>query len=837
MITGRPMILALVLGAALAALSPGRATASTGNAEALFRAGDYAAAADRFTAALSARTTPTAVKGLAAGRLHFDLGVCRLRLGQLAEAEDQMRRALILIDDAAGSGSGEGATAREGLATVLINQGNMIEAEEILNDALTTRKMLWGPGHPQTLRTLDLLASVHWLDGKPQQALALYEQVMSGLRAIHGNVHPLTATTAQNIGAVQMEINTDFTAELMFRQAIFITEALYGAGHPEMVAPLCGMGDIMTRAGLLDRAIDFYGRALTAIAARNSSAFDATQERVRVLTGLARVHIAQSQPAAALPLLTEAVARHDELRAVAGGDMEAATIGGSPRPLLAHVLLLLNRPEDAWLALEDGRGRLAVAWRESRGDSLQLRQLQIESALAAAPDPASKQRLQQRWNECHAARSATAAADIVTDAASARERVRRLLVPGDVLIGWLDVSLARGQRGAWIYVMAADQPVTWQRLPDAPWEETTRLLQRYREAVADVSPWDNQWLALSDSVWTLRLAAAESELAGASRLLVVTAAPMGGVPLAPLGAAGGPALIDRCEILAAPSALDFARAGASPTRLHLRPALVVADPPYSGQTTLLASRRSADADSFEVAIADTTSAMPDRTVLRSALGHNHNALGSLPRLTASRDEAASIRTAFPVGPTLLGAAASESELAAMASRGALKELGIIHLATHALVDCRAPDRSALVLADRDDATATGSDGLLTAREVRLGWNLDADLVTLSACETGLGRQTFDDGMLSLTSAFFAAGARNVVSSLWKVEDQATAKLMAYFYEELGRSDPNGKPVTVGGALRAAQLRLRDFTTVGGTQPYAGPWAWGGFVAYGGAGRR
>lgn len=834
MITGRQMILALALGAALAALSPGCATASADNAEDLFRAGDYAAAADRLAAALSGQT---AVKGLAVGRLHFDLGVCRLRLGQLAEAEDQMRRAMILIDADAGCGSGEGAAAREGLATVLINQGNMIEAEEILNDALATRKKLWGPGHPQTLRTIDLLASVHWLDGKPQQALALYEQVMSGLRAIHGNVHPLTATTAQNIGAVQMEINTDFTAELMFRQALFITEALYGAGHPEMVAPLCGMGDIMTRAGLLDRAIDFYGRALTAIAARNSSAFDATQERVRVLTGLARVRIAQSQPAAALPLLTEAVARHDELRAVAGGDMEAATIGGSPRPLLAHVLLLLNRPEDAWLALEDGRGRLAVAWRESRGDSLQLRQLRIESDLAEAADPASKQRLQQQWNECHAARSTATAAAPVTDAATTRERVRRLLGPGDVLIGWLDVSLARGQRGTWIYVMTAGRPVTWRRLPDARWEETTRLLQRYREAVADASPWDTQWPALADSVWTLRLAAAESELAGASRLLVVTAAPMGGVPLAPLGAAGGPALIDRCEILAAPSALDFARAGASPTRLHLRPALVVADPPYRGQATTLASRRSADADSFEVAVADTNSAMPDRTVLRSALGHNRNALGSLPRLTASRDEAASIRTAFPVGPTLLGAEASESELAAMAGRGELKELGIIHLATHALVDCRAPDRSALVLADRDDATATGSDGLLTAREVRLGWNLDADLVTLSACETGLGRQTFDDGMLSLTSAFFAAGARNVVSSLWKVEDQATAKLMAYFYEELGRSDPNGKPVTVGSALRTAQRRLRDFTTVGGTQPYAAPWAWGGFVAYGGAGRR
>jgi len=834
MIMGRRMFLALVLGAALAASAPPCAGASTVRAEDLFRAGDYVAAAERFAASLSA---PAAAEGLATGRLHFDLGVCRLRLGQLAEAEYQMRRALILIDADAGPVSTEGAAAREGLATVLINQGNMIEAEEVLNEALATRRRLWGPGHPQTLRTLDLLASVHWLDGEPQKALDLYVQVMSGLRAIHGNVHPLTATTAQNIGAVQMEINTDFAAEIMFRQAVFITEALYGSGHPEMVAPLCGMGDIMARAGILDRAVHYYERALTAIATGNLSSFDATQERVRALMGLARVRVAQDRPAAALPLLTEAVARHDELRAVAGGDMEAATIGGSPRSLLAHTLLLLNRPEEGWQALEGGRGRLGAAWRASRGDSLKLRLLELESALATATDPGLRQRLQEQWNECDAAGSVLTAAGGTAGAATARESVQQLLVRGDVLIGWLDVSLARGQRGSWIYIMEPGRPVAWRRLPDAPWEETTRLLHRYREAVAEASPWNERWPALADSVWTLRLAAAATELAGAQRLLVVTAAPMGGVPLAPLGPRGGTALLERCEILAAPSALDFTRTGASPTRLHLRPALVVADPPYSGRATTLASRRSVGADSLEVATADTSAAMPALTVLRSALGHNRGALGSLPRLTASRDEAASIRTAFPLGPSLLGAEASESGLTTMARRGALKEMGLIHLATHALVDCRAPDRSALVLADRDDASGTGSDGLLTAREVRLGWVLDADLVTLSACETGLGRQTFDDGMLSLTSAFFAAGARNVVSSLWKVEDQATAKLMSYFYEELGRSDPHGRPVTVAGALRAAQLRLRGFTTVGGTQPYAGAWAWGGFVAYGGAARR
>jgi hypothetical protein len=691
---------------------------------------------------------------------------------------------------------------------------------------------MFGPGNPQTLRTLDLLASVHWLDGEPQKALGIYEQVMTGLRAIHGNVHPLTATTAQNIGAVQMEINTDFSAEIMFRQAIFITESLYGTGHPEMTAPLCGMADIMTYAGFLDRAAVYYRRALAAVPTRSTRSFDVNQERTRALTGLARVLIAQDKVREAMPLLKDAVALHDELRAIAGGDMEAATIGGSPRALLAHALLLEQRQDEAWQVLEGGRGRLAVAWRASRGDSLQRRQLEIESAMANTTDADEHHRLQQLWDECDAARAAVAPAALAASATPAQLGAR--LGSGDVLVGWLDVPLARGQRGIWTYAMAQGKPVTWRRSPDTAWKNSTSLLRRYRNAVAGAGRADARWGALSDSVWTQRFGTVAKDLAGARRVLVVAAEPMGGIPLAPLGPLGGPSLLDRCEILAATSAVDFTRAGASPARLHLRSTLVVADPPYGGKPMVVASRRSGD--ETNEGEANASEAMPDRAVLRSALGHNRSALGSLPRLTASRDEAIAIRAAFPLGRTLLGADASEAGLERMASSGDLKNVGIIHLATHALVDCRAPDRSALVLADLSDALA-GDDGLLTAREVRLGWVLDADLVTLSACETGLGRETDDDGMLSLTAAFFAAGARNVVSSLWKVEDQATAKLMAYFYEELSRSDPRGAPVTVGGALRAAQLRLRDTVTAAGTRPYAAPSAWGGFVAYGGAGRR
>jgi tetratricopeptide (TPR) repeat protein len=808
----------------------------------LFRAGDYVAAAAGFTATLDAMRPDDAA---GRGTVHFDLATTRLRLGQLAEAQYHLFRAVLLLSTAHGDRSAEAAAAREGLASVYIAQGNMIGAEETLRQSLETRLSLWGPGHPQVLRTLDLMAAVHWLDGEPRRALDLYLKVMTGLRAIHGNVHPLTATTAQNIGAVQMEISTDFAAELMLRQAVFITEALHGAGHPEMVAPLCGLGDIMTRAGILDRAIAYYEQALAAAASRHRTDVDATRERVRALTGLARAFIETGDADAAVPLLREAVARHDQLRAAAGGDLEAATVGGSPRPLLAHALLLHGGFVEAWRVLEGGRGRLTDTWRLAGSDSLRSALLALEGEIAAAATPADRRELEKLWLEGDAALADLALAATVPDA-DALKTVQASMAEGDMLVGWLDVPLARGRHAGWVYTVRSGTNPVWSRLPELPGRESARLLQRYRNAVALESAWDARWIALADSVWSLRFAQIAPEIAKAKRLLVVTAEPMGGVPLAPLGPLGGRPLLECAEILAAPSAREFARPGARVAGLRSRPALVVADPPYAGRLVAANTRAGiagadaggvlpgeSDPASTPTATADAP-AMPSQEILRSALGHHRAALESLPRLAASRDEAAAIRAIYPVGPTLLGAAASEAQLARLRNDGDLSRLGIIHLATHALVDCRAPDRSALVLADRINTAGALEDGLLTAREVRLGWRLDADLVTLSACETGLGRQTWEDGMLSLAAAFSAAGARNVVSSLWKVEDRATATLMGYFYEELARTGPGRTAMTVPGALRAAQLRLRDQMTAAGTRPWAAPWAWGGFVAYGGS---
>ena len=92
------------------------------------------------------------------------------------------------------------------------------------------------------------------------------------------------------------------------------------------------------------------------------------------------------------------------------------------------------------------------------------------------------------------------------------------------------------------------------------------------------------------------------------------------------------------------------------------------------------------------------------------------------------------------------------------------------------------------------------------------WKLDAELVTLSACETALGKHGGGDGMLGFAQAFLTAGARSVCLSLWKVDDTATALLMNRFYENLlGKRDGLTKPMPKATALAEAKGWLRNLT--------------------------
>lgn len=151
--------------------------------------------------------------------------------------------------------------------------------------------------------------------------------------------------------------------------------------------------------------------------------------------------------------------------------------------------------------------------------------------------------------------------------------------------------------------------------------------------------------------------------------------------------------------------------------------------------------------------------------------------------------------------------------------GGLRLFSTIHFATHGVLDTTHPERSGLLLAQLDEA-GRPIPGFLTLSDIyRL--RLRADVVTLSACETALGREVRSEGLIGLTRGFLHAGARRVVASLWKVHDRATQELMARFYQGL-LQDRLPAPA----ALRRAQHQLAEHPR------FAAPYYWAGFVLQG-----
>ncbi len=221
--------------------------------------------------------------------------------------------------------------------------------------------------------------------------------------------------------------------------------------------------------------------------------------------------------------------------------------------------------------------------------------------------------------------------------------------------------------------------------------------------------------------------------------------------------------------------------------------------------------RTAQEDLPYLGVAAWTSKPPPTTLIaairRAVSGPERQELVALPE---SRNEVETIATDLPrPGTILLGDHATETDF----KRLPLNQYNVIHLALHGYADSEFPDRSALVFAPENPPV---DDGLLQVREIRR-LPLDARLVTLSACNTGVG-PVGEEGVANIVNAFIEAGAQSVVSTFWEVEDRATAQLMIDFYQHLGRNEGKAE------ALRQAQL---DMLHTG--EP---PFYWAGFELVG-----
>ena len=337
----------------------------------------------------------------------------------------------------------------------------------------------------------------------------------------------------------------------------------------------------------------------------------------------------------------------------------------------------------------------------------------------------------------------------------------------------------------------------------------SQSLETPAQRVSRIAQADEQLQKSTAELSRMVLAPAAEEL-GNKRLVVVADGVLQYVPFAALSAGNRRLLIVDHEIvsLSSASALAVQRQNLANREAAPKTLAVIADPVFSTNDPRL-KKAAAEAP---VAEASTRSL---EHLPANAKGNGGQL--SIPRLPFTRWEADQILAVARSGANLkaLDFRANRS----IATGGELSKYRYVHFATHGYLDTTRAGLSAIVLSLYDEE-GKPQDGFLRTHDV-YNLKLPAELVVLSACETGLGKDVRGEGLEGLTRGFMYAGARRVIVSLWNVNDKATASLMQRLYTGMLR---NGK--TPAAALRAAQVEMLR------NAQWQSPYYWAPFVMQG-----
>ncbi len=299
----------------------------------------------------------------------------------------------------------------------------------------------------------------------------------------------------------------------------------------------------------------------------------------------------------------------------------------------------------------------------------------------------------------------------------------------------------------------------------------------------------------SRSLYDALLKPAEALIARNDRILILPDGPLHKLPWAALSRAparGNPQyLVEWKPLYAAVSATVYSelKRGRKSSQPDLPLAIAAfGDPRYPAlrERAVVAVRGEPDEDAEIDTSMDELDQIADAQLRDAARG----GLRFVP-LPESRAEVNEIGSLYsPRASIYLGADATEERATAIG-----RDVPLIHYACHAYVNPRFPLDSALVFTIPDQPKEGQDNGLLQAWEIFEKVRIDADLVTLSACESGLGKEMGGEGLIGLTRAFQFAGARSVLASLWKVEDKSTAAAdeTVLYVPEVGPDEGRGPP--------------------------------------------
>ncbi len=759
------------------------------------------------------------------------LGIVTAQRGNIEDAYGYCARALTILERVLPNSSD--------LANVLNNLGNIswfrADWDAVRNyyaRALKIREELT-PDSLEVATTLNNIGSAAFRCNDLQTAHDCFTRA-SGIfqRRIPQSLP--AAMSFINLGEVAYSRDDLSTAETYFRRALAIQESI-APNSLHTAFSLKDLGEVAHRRGDLPKARDYYTRAL---AIRERLAPDS----IDVARTLYKIGITLNQEERftdALPLLQRAVDMVElHRRRIASAETRSLMMTQHTEIYTALLAthLALNNPSAAFDVLERAHARSLVEMLAERGADFSAdapaELLQKQRELDNKRDAVYRQlsRLNSDKDTALIGQLQAAAETLAVEQRQLASEIRRaspkyaaLQYPQPLDLKGVQQELEEGtllltywiDKKTSVLFCVTKTEFLVHRLPIEESDLRDRI-GKFRSAIAQ----RGDFRPLARDLYDVLLRPAQAQIDQAQRVLICPDGPLHTLPFAALvevrgrkgreGATRGNKAVtplpngERYFIEAKPLHVVASMSAYAELRKTHQPPPTPTNPP---QHTLLALGDPV----YEV----TTDATKPRYIgARDFVTRG----GQLIPLPHTRQELQAIQNLYGNQATLrLGKDASETTVKREAGQAR-----IIHFACHGVLDDRNPLGSALALSAEGgtDGQPSTEDGFLRAYEILEKVRLNADLVVLSACESGLGAEIKNEGIVGMTRAFQYAGAKNVIVSLWKIMDKSTSQLMTEFYRQLKAGKRKDD------ALQQAQVKLLK------SGQHRHPYYWASFVLVG-----
>lgn len=803
---------------------------------ACFEAGDLSAAERCYAEVLQALKTSDSDEGHSAW-VENNGGAFYLALGQYRKAESLLLSALSKSERVHGKSHPETMAIVNNVAALYSKSGDYSRAEPYFLRVIADNERFLGPEHPQLAQSLSNLAEMYTTLRAFTKAEPLLKRALTISEVSLGERHPSVATICNNLGQLYSVAGHRDKAKEYYLRALDIRESHFGPNHPLIAASLPNLGHLHAALKEFQEAERCYERAALITEARFGSD---SADMDYLYTGWGSAYSLAGDYKKAEPLLRrglEGGLKRLEDEAVYHSERQQLrrTILEGPK-LQDYFCLAMCAPEYAencygyllrWKGTVLARQQMQRAAADDLSLATKLAELQtVTTRLSRLALKTPLPHQEEAWKRETIASSAAKERlekELSQQSEAFRDARARRVSPAelqaalpngtavvDIYIEQLTLNpdLRNDSAHVAAFVLTNGQPL--KLVAPATSGDVRQAIESWRAGSYGVTAESRK---AGEQLRKLLWEPLEKYLPGVKTVLISPYGELNKLPFGALpGRKPGSYLIEdfAFAIVPVPSVL------VNPLNARLR-----------GETSSLLAVGDVD---YDVLLNDSVPGSTVSVTTRAATGGKELRFdplaGTGPEVLAV---GRAFRAAFPQVPPirLAGDQATED-----AFRTAAPKHRFLHLATHGffaepavrsalarnvqgydqfqrqtltdqtLVGYHPDLLSGIVLAGANRPAEDGDDGILTAAEVQTIDLRGVELVTLSACETGLGQTAGGEGLLGLQRAFQVAGAKNVVASLWKVDDAATQALMTEFYANLWQ-----KKLPPIEALRQAQLRM------------------------------